>query len=394
MSLGWIQDSITIPETTALYGLRYIPWFSPELTEKIVDKPWVSDGITRDEATAVISLYRMIWHPDQPDQQAIDAAEWILSMPFLDDVDGADAQAVRSLRRLKRADREAFFDMLSHPELADGISDDETNIVALLGATYQYRPESVDFLLRGTGVYLEERLLDLPSTGDTMVAIVRIRDQQTKSMDYLEHSVRTIEEFMAEPLPTSFIALFYDDAVFPESGGTNFGTHMAMQLLYDVENGRWWNSTANVIAHEVAHYYWRGSQDWIDEGAADFLASVSEHRRIDEPIQTTNNPCASAKTISELEALDPEDLQEKGFNCNYYLGEAIFLDIYHTLGEDTFKLGFRNLYRKSLYDDPADNCEDTHLGICHLVSAFKADVSDDDAAKVDEVVSRWYGPLP
>ena len=226
------------------------------------------------------------------------------------------------------------------------------------------------------------------------MAVVRIRDQVTPSMDYLEHSVRTIEEFMTHPLPTSFIALFYDDAVFPESGGTNFGTHMAMQLLYDVENSRWWEYTAHVIAHEVAHYYWSGNSSWIDEGAAELLASISENRRIAEPVGTTNNPCASAKTIAELEAIEPENLGEKGFNCNYYLGEAIFLELYHTLGEETFRQGFSNLYRKSLHDDPNDDCEGTELGICHLVAAFKSDAPRDVAARVDAVVSRWYGPLP
>ena len=164
--------------------------------------------------------------------------------------------------------------------------------------------------------------------------------------------------------------------------------------LYDVEHGFWWDYTPSVIAHEVAHYYWRGNSDWIDEGAADFLASISEHERIDTEIGVTNNPCASAKTISELEDLDPEDLGEKGFNCNYYLGESLFVDLYHGLSEDTFREGFRNLYLKSLVDDTSDDCEGTDLSICHLVAAFKTDTTDADAAKVDEIVDRWYGPLP
>ena len=368
--------------------------YSPALIEKVLEKPWVLDDITADEATAVRYLYWMIWYQDEPDEQVEAAALQILNMPFMQSVDGQDAMAVRSLRRLERQNIDAFFSTLSHPKLEGGITDEQAKIVALLGSTFAYRPGSADFLLGGTGVYLEERQLDLPSTGNTVVAVVRIRDQVTPSMDYLEHSVRTIEEFMAHSLPTSFIALFYDDAVFPESGGTNFGTHMAMQLLYDVEHGRWWDSTPSVIAHEVAHYYWRSNSDWIDEGAAEFLGSISENRRDDVPIEVTNNPCASAKTISELEALDPESLGEKGFNCNYYLGEALFVDLYRALGEDTFRQGFSGLYRKSLYEDPADNCEGTDLGICHLVAAFKTDMSENDAAKVDEIVKRWYGPLP
>ena len=157
---------------------------------------------------------------------------------------------------------------MSHPKLSDGITDEEAKIVALLYGTHKNRPESVDFLLRGTGVYLEERLINLPSSGEVLLTIIRIRDQITPSMDFLEHSVRTIDEFMGEPLPTNYIALLYDDAVLPGAGGTNFGTHMTMSLLYDVENGAWWDYTPHTVAHEVAHYYWGGSnQDWIDEGS-------------------------------------------------------------------------------------------------------------------------------
>ena len=144
----------------------------------------------------------------------------------------------------------------------------------------------------------------------------------------------------------------------------------------------------------MAHYYWTGNQKWINEGAAELLGSISEYARIETPVEGINNPCASVKTIAELEALKPGDLETKGFNCNYSLGEALFLDLYHTLGEETFRQGFRNLYLKSLRDDATDDCEGTDLGICHLVAAFKADVSDEVAAQVDEIVGRWYGETP
>ena len=170
---------------------------------------------------------------------------------------------------------------------------------------------------------------------------------------------------------------------------------MAIQLFFDVENGFGWEYTPFVIAHEVAHYYWGGdNRDWIDEGAAEILGSISEFARDETPIDVTNNPCAAAQTIGELEAMDPDALGTRGFNCNYSLGEQIFLDLYNSLGEETFRRGFRTLYLKSLAEDYSDDCEGTDLGICHLVAAFKADVTEAQAAMVDEIVARWYGPLP
>ena len=45
-------------------------------------------------------------------------------------------------------------------------------------------------------------------------------------------------------------------------------------------------------------------------------------------------------------------------------------------------------------EDYSDGCEGTDLGICHLVAAFKMDVSNAPAEKVHEIVTRRYGPLP
>ena len=391
----WLGDDVNAEEWVALRNMRRLSYYGNELPTKISEKPWFSDGITADEASVIRYLYRLIRIKDAGIREnVIAAAIRVLSMPFLDAVTSVDAFAVRSLNRLANSDTDLLLEVLAHPKLQNGITNDQAKMVALLGGTYSYRPQSGDALLRGTGVYWEERTIELPISGEASLAVVRIRDQSTASMDFLEHSVRTIEEFMGVGLPIDYIALLYDDAVFPGSGGTNFGTHMAMQLLYDVEGGYWWDYTPHTISHEVAHYYWSGNRDWIDEGAAEILGSISEYARGETPIDVTNRPCAAVNTIGELEAIDPDTLETRGFNCNYSLGEQVFLDLYRSLGEETFRQGFRALYLKSLAEDYSDNCEGTELGICHLVAAFKADVSDAQAAQVDEIVARWYGPLP
>ncbi len=395
IELDWLEDGVFGEEATALDSARWMAFYGDELAPAVLQKSWFVDGITAHEATVAQNLYWLVWiEDDLVRENIIDATIRTLSMPFLETVTSTDALAVMSLQRLERDDEQTFLDVLADTRLEGGITDEEAKMVALLGGTYSYRPESGDALLRGAGVKVEERTIQLPLAGETLLSVVRIRDQSTASMDFLEHSVRAVEEFMGEGMPTGYIALLYDDAVFPGSGGTNFGTHMAMQLLFDVENGYWWDYTPFVIAHEVAHYYWRGNRDWIDEGAAEILGSISEYARDETPIGVTNNPCAAAKTIGELEAMDPDALGTRGFNCNYSLGEQIFLDLYHSLGEETFRQGFRSLYLKSQAEDYSDDCEGTELGICHLVAAFKADVSEAQAAKVDEIVARWYGPLP
>ena len=322
----WLEDNVTSDETIALASIRWLAYYGDALPTAISRKSWFGDGITRDEATVIQNLYWLVWAEDDVvAQENIKTRARLLAMPFMDSIDGTDALAVRSLRSLEYDDEETFLKVMAHPKIVDGITDEEAKMITLLGGTYSYRPESGDVLLRGTGVYWEERTVELPISGDVSLAVVRIRDQSTASMDFLEHSVRTIEEFMGVSLPTTYIALLYDDAVFPGSGGTNFGTHMAMQLLYDVENGVWWDYTPYAIACGVAQYYWSGdNKAWVAAGAAEILSSVSEFARDETPIGPTNNPCASDKTIGELEAMGSRTAGNAGVQLQLLVGRADF----------------------------------------------------------------------
>lgn len=397
LAMPWAQDDITEPEGRAVRYFYYTGRYARPLANELHGKSWVHDDITADEATVIQNLY---WTARPQDEALADevlaASISILGMPFLESVDPPDAQAVRSLQRLEYKGSARFLEIVSHPQIADGITDEDAKIVALLYGTSTYRPESVEVLLRGTGVFLEELVINLPLSGEVLLTIIRVRDQITPTMEFLEHSVRIAEEFMDAPLPSNYIAYYFDDAVLATAGGQNFGTHIASKLHYDVENGHSWWRTPYHMAHEVGHYYWRSNAGWIDEGAADVMGAISENRRVDEPVEPRRRPCASADTISELEKLgDSESIENrKLYRCNYPLGERLFLDLYDALGEETFRRGFRTLYLKSLAEDYSDDCDGTALGICHLVAAFKADVTEAQAAMVDEIVARWYGPLP
>ena len=392
----WVQDDITSDETTALRYLYRAGRYVDELADRLVVKPWVQDDITADEAAVIRDLYLTARAQDEALEPATNAkALQLVDMPFLESVELADAPAMESLRKLEGNNTARFLEVMSHPVLSDGITDEEAKAVALLWGTNTYKPEYVDDLLTQSGIFVEEKTIQLPLSGEVLLAVFRHRDQVTPSIDYLEHSVTFMEEIMANPLPVNYVALFFTDAIPEDVGGKYFGTHIGAQPHFDLVGATRWNYTPFAIAHEVAHYYWRGNKwDWTDEGLAVFLATLSENRRTGFPVEARKRPCSSAATIGELEAMFSEETGTEGSSCNYPLGEAIFLDLYHSLGEDTFSQGLRRLYLKDLHDDPTDECEGTQLRICHLISAFKTNVSEDVAAKVDEVVSRRYGPSP
>ena len=134
----------------------------------------------------------------------------------------------------------------------------------------------------------------------------------------------------------------------------------------------------------MAHYYWIGNEDWVDEGAANFMASIVEGARTGQPIGVTNPPCGYAGSIAELESLGIS-IGGIEFLCNYSLGERLFVDLYLTLGDERFRQGLHALYLASEIEDDADDRRGTSVGIEQIREAFR---SDDGAEST--VIARWY----
>ena len=211
---------------------------------------------------------------------------------------------------------------------------------------------------------MEERVVNLPRAGLTDFAIIRTGPGAERSMDLLEQAAYSASRLWPSRSPPSTWRCSLrtrSPATQPESifGGVN----MAVRPQYDVDDGsRQAEFAGHLIAHEVAHYYWRGNSDWVDEGAADFMASVAEYARTGRPVGVTNDPCGYARTIEELERLAPSRGDE-AFNCNYALGERLFVDLYRSFNEDRVRRGLRNLYRLSQAEGEDDAESGTEVGI-------------------------------
>ena len=399
-ALPWIADGIDDSERDSAEKLVEAAIWWPYTFDALLQKSWLQDAITRDEAAVIEHIYWLTrsYSDDATQLRVSEAVVALLDMPFLDAIESPDAMAAHTLRRLASRDTTVFSNIMAHPKISDGITDEEAKIVTLMDRTYRHKPEVVPVLLDGldgTGdVYLQERTIDLPHSGEILLTIIRLRDHETDSMNLLEHAVRANEEFMGEPYYTNWVALFFVEGISPGHGEAHFGTHMAFREEYDVDP--YLPFVPFLFAHEVAHYYWRGSssQRWLKEGAANFLGYISENDRIGSAVAATYfdktpTPCIDVTTLAQQEVLDSVPGTDQ-FICNYYLGERFFIDLYDALGEDTFRQGFSSLYLKRLQDDPTDDCEGIGLGICHVEAAFKTGASGDVADKVDEVIDRWY----
>ena len=376
VSFSWVQDGIDDEEARAFRWLNNIG--SADVASSVVTLSWVEDGIEEIE----VKVLEQISYVDYGDSKV---ALRILDMPFLETIEPPDASAMESLGRLAAFRPEAFVGVMSHAALRDGITDDLAPIVATLDGVAKTSPSLINVLLDPARVILERRIITLPLSGDIVLDIIRTSPGAAVSMDLLEHSVRGIEEYMGSPLPTKYIELLYERAVTGSFAGTNFGTHIAILSDYDVDDDSYEAEFAgSVIAHEVAHYYWSGNEDWVDEGAADFVASVVEEARTGRPIGVTNPPCAHARSISELEGRGISR-GDADFRCNYSLGERLFVDLHRALGSERFRHGFRDLYLVSESEDDADDRRGTSVGIEHIREAFRSDNTD-----VSVVIARWY----
>ena len=377
---------------------------SPAAAETLLGLPWLADGVSDVEADALKHLSRI-------SGKNSDAAVALIAMPFLKTLEIRDTLALHSLGDIVPWDASGFRELMSHPRIRGGITDEDTKIVTVLGgATSGIVPDSAQVLLAETGVYIEERLIELPHTGETLLAVIRTQDRVSRSMDHLEHVVRTIERFMGEPYPINYLAALYYDHPGIDNAW-NSDTHLLFHADDDAVDGGP-QYAAGVMAHEAGHWYWNNNgedwpyQWWITEGAAEFFKTFSEHERIGRPLEPSQWPCGFFDKISELEKSDPDSWtwipgQTTPRDCFYSLGESFFLDLYLALGHETFRSAFRTLYLRywplhlmtDLQDDPGDGCGRPPLNICRVEAAFKDGASDEVVRKVDEVIARWYGPL-
>ncbi len=263
------------------------------------------------------------------------------------------------------------------------------------------------FLLLVTG---ESSSPVLPCSGSSDFTIYREAPGAERTMDLLLHSASALDEFMGDESTSLATIVYFQDGPIIDGKDCAGATVPIIDLRfisssYDVDDGGDdAGRAAYVIAHEMAHQYWCFNQEWLNEGAANVLAAISESKRTGAR-PTVDNPSpnlAQAGSISELEGLSPPP-GHPAYVLNYSLGERLFLNLYYTLGEGAFRRGMRELYARS---------RNKFAGIDDVRAAFKAGVTDHCQQGgrltvqramecVDSITARWYdgvniqaGPRP
>ena len=399
--LDWLRDGIDPSEQDVILSLVDAAIDSHALFPALVARTWVQDGLTPDEKEVVDLLSTMASTPAAGTGRA-DAATplQILDMSFLEEIEPLDVAALSALSAIMLSSgKDALQLVLSHQELRGGITDEWTNLVAVTSLASRYSG-LLEVLLDPERTSVDQEVIELPLAGRVGLSVIesRVSDEQyfalsvealLEPMDLLEHAVRTYEEFMGVAFPKSDVVLLVAD--LEGFGGGEYG-HGAIASR--------WRSSADTIAHETAHLWnvtptWLARPTtWIFEGAAEFLAAISERARRGIPLPKPEDSCSLANNIAELVRVEADPDVIFSSACNHTLGRGMFLDLYDSLGDAAFRQGLRNLYLMSTEDVAAwylpGLCGGIDAGLCHLTAAFSTGMTPEHRAIANEIITRRY----
>ncbi len=408
-ALSWIQDGVSESESYGVSTLTKAALRTDEVFSALLEKLWIRDGLTADEAFMIEELVGMASRWGR--EFSVESTLRILRMPFIDTFETLDYYAVRCLNFLDRQmDGRYLQQVLDHPSLSGGITDKDTVILAGLWRIARFSPENVEsrlILLDPDQVYLQERTIALPLTGETTLMIIRITPGTFRTMDILEEILRQQEAFMNVAYPYNMAVIFNVDY----EGGPRASAGNGIVTLHTG-----YEEDIDLLAHELAHNYWsipsawwqaaysKGITftpfTWIAEGAATFMGNpATDLEGIDQvPASPSDTDCSLFDTIGELDQKTYTASPDKSLegaalyrsSCNYNMGFGLFAALYNRLGDTEFRKGFGSLYLKMSNLEHDDECTGVERGVCYVRKAFVEDASPGFAEAADEVINRWY----
>ena len=393
LDLAWFDDGIDIQEKPAAEVLIGLAVVGPDVFANMIGRPWIRDGLNALEETVMWSIAWLFL-----DRMGQEFTNSVANMPFLDTFEPADAQAFTSLTELmlRGAEDRHFQKIWGHPAVADGIDDHDAETLAklLVIGWDGYDRESVESLeLLDPGQFeVEKRIIDMPLAGEVEVNIQRRRATGwTGTMDHIEESLRVLEEFMSAPLPYQQVTYVISQNIQHLATQSGDGRVLIGDDFPELRSDG--SPTAfTVYVHEQAHFYWDSGPWWISEGAATFLEhvweTVNEGRTLYPEYDVDDRGiCSTVLNFSQLEKA-VTDLDRA--DCAYSMGALLFHDLHRTLGELSFRTGFRRLYMLSRHDDPRDECEGIRLNVCHVRAAFTGNAQEGTTEAARRVIDRWY----
>ena len=375
LRLSWVQDDIQEAEYQALDKLGYLDTPNPANLYAALNIPWVQDDMSETE-------YDIIYWLGTLDSDDPDVVFQLLSMPFLISPDTTDALAIQGMETLADEDRLAA--LTDHSMFQDGITDDETTLIAAVGTIRD--AHEIQRVLDPGGAAIETVSFGTELTPHLKISIVRTDNQSRPgTIEATRDLIQFVENTTGLALPVDHVIIMLDEnAVIDKYAGTNYGFAFSYLPKYEVtqQGTREWRRLQLGFVHEAAHYFWSGNEDWIDEGLADLyeyrfgLQLGLSHGQL----QNMRKGC-EAHDLEMLSEWDPDSSERDRYHCAYYLGQLFFQHLFASMDAETFAASLREYYRLSLEAQEGDLTP----GIAEVRKAF---------AGQDAIIDRhWSGKL-
>ena len=403
-SYAWASDDITTHEAYSLNFITALQKLDATLGTKVSGFPWVVDDITQRErfalrdivaiagkdvavAKVVAGLSWLTFDINQDEGEALtrfkelliqdaDVAKLVAGMPFLTtSFEASDKEALLSMLNLSINHAAVLTLITKQAWFLDGLDDQEAMFIRLVDTPQGrfFGPSNFNTLVVKN--YGESRTVNMPLSGELKITVFQSSNDPRNSgiIGQMEESLRAMEGFMGVPFPREEVILLVASPVELKKGldfeftGINRGSH----IVVNTELGRQ-GDTNRVITHELAHYYW-GTDEvplWFREGGAFFLASYVRDTRFGESMADrsvytlsravsvcqSTGPSNIASLIEKL-ALDGLVNHQNAtyFTCNHDQGENLFLELYNTLGPDSFRSSWKELYELAKREGRAVN---------------------------------------
>ncbi len=352
------------------------------ITPEIAGLPWAKDGQTASEKATLgwLGLLQE-YNPG--------LASALTGMPFLQDHTPGDRQAIATLALVSYLSTDDANAIVNAPSFADGggVDNSEAKIIAVMGIPYVSGNTALIALLTEYGT-LEEQSAAGQYGNPLHFAIVRlaVSRQNSELMQTATSATRHAETLMGQALPTGFVGILVANG--PGAAGANNGVSIQVDAGFD---GTSYSARARqrTVAHEIGHYWWGiGHEDWLAEGAAEYIGAYSVRSRFgDNDVSTSNWPCPYYRTIEHLRA-DAPQYGSAGSLCNYSLGEKLFLSLDRGMTTSAFNAAFRSLYRLvSTYEqDGVDQGLSLMRAFCPGCSGSLRDLGN-----IGNTLARRYG---
>ena len=342
------DEDAAAPTLASIHNTQNARWVEqshPTLHRNIMALPWVKDGLDSAEKSAIDDILNTAaYETKHTAAKGPSLTQALVGMPFMVSNEPADVHALNGILEIIR--NGLTRNLTSSQVYRNGITDEWTPIIAAAAATES--GSAITEYLNDAAITVETGQY---TTGGQPLTITIVRPENAAAsggtLGDVYQSVIVTESIMQLPLPTRHVIVVFDPrAVSSGFAGTNHNYAIGIEEE-NPDGGR--ALLQNTLFHEVAHYWWGGNANWIDEGMADTIAATASLAQGlaqgDEWVAKPNRrkECIT-QNISDLGHTRRGDGQ---FYCSYYLGEKLFRALQESMSPGEFTAAIQALYAAS-----------------------------------------------